>query len=231
MSSVSIPEHFFRHEYGRLVAILSRRVGVKHIEAIQDAVQSALAVALETWKGTRNPLPLSCTLRLTIRQPTTSPRLALQRTPLSPEWGIPRPIQGLCCILCPVLLTEPPSSIIFTLVGEYLEQELDELFFSLSHETRRHMVHYLASSGESKVTDLARSYRLSLNTVSKHIKILERARLVTRKVSGREHHISFNAERLRNVDHWLKYYRQFWTVQLEGLARYFEHKQKEGRHG
>jgi RNA polymerase sigma factor (sigma-70 family) len=55
LSPVSIPEHFFRHEYGRLVAVLSRRVGVKHIEAIQDAVQSALAVALETWKMA--PLP------------------------------------------------------------------------------------------------------------------------------------------------------------------------------
>ena len=80
------------------------------------------------------------------------------------------------------------------------------------------------------MTDLAGSYRLSLNTVSKHIKILERARLVTRKVSGREHHISLNAERLRNVDRWLEYYRQFWTVRLEGLVRYFEHKHKEERH-
>jgi predicted RNA polymerase sigma factor len=55
LSSAFLPEHFFRHEYGRLVAILSRRVGVKHIEAIQDAVQSALEVALETWKS--GPLP------------------------------------------------------------------------------------------------------------------------------------------------------------------------------
>jgi RNA polymerase sigma factor (sigma-70 family) len=42
-------EHFFRHEYGRLVATLSRRVGVQHIEAVEDAVQSALMTALETW--------------------------------------------------------------------------------------------------------------------------------------------------------------------------------------
>ncbi len=42
-------EHFFRHEYGRLVATLSRRVGVQHIEAVEDAVQSALMAALESW--------------------------------------------------------------------------------------------------------------------------------------------------------------------------------------
>jgi RNA polymerase sigma-70 factor (ECF subfamily) len=43
-------EHFFRHEYGRLVAMLSRRVGVQHLEAVEDAVQSALMAALEAWK-------------------------------------------------------------------------------------------------------------------------------------------------------------------------------------
>ncbi len=42
-------EHFFRHEYGRLVAILSRRIGVQHLEAIEDAAQSALLTALESW--------------------------------------------------------------------------------------------------------------------------------------------------------------------------------------
>ena len=42
-------EHFFRHEYGRLVAILSRRVGVFHLEAVEDAVQYALLMAVETW--------------------------------------------------------------------------------------------------------------------------------------------------------------------------------------
>jgi RNA polymerase sigma-70 factor (ECF subfamily) len=42
-------EHFFRHEYGRLVAILSRRVGLHHLDAVQDAVQFALMAAVEAW--------------------------------------------------------------------------------------------------------------------------------------------------------------------------------------
>lgn len=50
MTAPTLVEHFFRHEYGRLVAILSRRVGVQHIEAVEDAVQSALMTALESWK-------------------------------------------------------------------------------------------------------------------------------------------------------------------------------------
>ncbi len=49
MTTPKLVEHFFRHEYGRLVAILSRRVGVQHIEAVEDAVQSALMKALEAW--------------------------------------------------------------------------------------------------------------------------------------------------------------------------------------
>jgi len=49
LTTPKLVEHFFRHEYGRLVAMLSRRVGVQHIEAVEDAVQSALMTALETW--------------------------------------------------------------------------------------------------------------------------------------------------------------------------------------
>ena len=50
MTSPSVVEHFFRHEYGRLVATLSWRVGVYYIEDVEDAVQSALMTALEAWK-------------------------------------------------------------------------------------------------------------------------------------------------------------------------------------
>ncbi len=49
LSTPQLVEHFFRHEYGRLVATLSCRVGVQHIEAVEDAVQSALMTALESW--------------------------------------------------------------------------------------------------------------------------------------------------------------------------------------
>ncbi len=57
MTTATLVEHFFRHEYGRLVAMLGRRVGVQHIEAIEDAVQSALMTALQSW--TRAGLPES----------------------------------------------------------------------------------------------------------------------------------------------------------------------------
>jgi predicted RNA polymerase sigma factor len=51
-----LAEHFFRHEYGRLVSMLARRVGVRHLEAVEDAVQAALLAAVESWpKSAENP--------------------------------------------------------------------------------------------------------------------------------------------------------------------------------
>jgi RNA polymerase sigma factor (sigma-70 family) len=55
LTTSGLVEHFFRHEYGRLVATLSRRVGVQYIEAVEDAVQSALMTALESWKVAGQP--------------------------------------------------------------------------------------------------------------------------------------------------------------------------------
>jgi RNA polymerase sigma-70 factor (ECF subfamily) len=53
--TAAIGEHFFRHEYGRLVALLARRVGIHHLEAVEDAVQEALLAAVEAWPRTAVP--------------------------------------------------------------------------------------------------------------------------------------------------------------------------------
>jgi len=55
LTTLQFGEHFFRHEYGRLVAMLSRRVGMRHLETVEDAVQCALLAALESW--TRRGIP------------------------------------------------------------------------------------------------------------------------------------------------------------------------------
>jgi DNA-binding transcriptional ArsR family regulator len=119
-------------------------------------------------------------------------------------------------------LTAGACGIIFTHVGEYSEAELDALFFGLCHRTRRRIVRHLSRGGDVKVTDVAAGYRLSLNTVSKHIKILERSGLVRRTIHGREHHIRLDPRRLREIERWLRYYRRFWEARLDGLARFFE---------
>ena len=55
MTDPALAEHFFRHEYGRLVAMLCRRVGLHHLEAVEDAVQAALLAAVETWSRASAP--------------------------------------------------------------------------------------------------------------------------------------------------------------------------------
>ena len=103
-----------------------------------------------------------------------------------------------------------------------MDTSLDQAFFALSHRTRRRMLSQLASARETRVTDLARRHRLSLNTVSKHVMVLERARLVTRRVVGREHLLRLEPERLTEAERWIQQHRRFWTQQLNGLATFFQ---------
>ena len=84
------------------------------------------------------------------------------------------------------------------------------------------MLGQLAAAKETRVTDLARRHRLSLNTVSKHVRVLEHARLVRRRVVGREHLIRVEPKRLTAVEQWIAYHRRFWTAQLDALAAFFE---------
>ena len=61
---------------------------------------------------------------------------------------------------------------------------------------------------------------MSLNAVSKHVKVLERAGLIRRDVIGREHYCHVEIEPLRRAAAWLEHYREFWEVRLDALARH-----------
>jgi DNA-binding transcriptional ArsR family regulator len=106
-------------------------------------------------------------------------------------------------------------------MGERLDTRLDEVFFALSHRARRRMLTQLSEHRETRVTDLARAHRLSLNTVSKHILVLERAKLVRRRVAGREHLLRLELDRLAQAGRWIEHHRQFWTERLDRLADLF----------
>lgn len=114
-------------------------------------------------------------------------------------------------------------------MGERLEARLDEVFFALSHRARRRMLTQLSEHRETRVTDLARSHRLSLNTVSKHITVLERSRLVRRRVVGREHLIRLELTRLAEAERWLEYHRRFWGDRLGALATLFSDATRKER--
>ena len=108
-----------------------------------------------------------------------------------------------------------PTSI-FTLMGDYRNEQLDELFGAVSDGTRRAILARLAQS-EARVTELASAFPISLNSTSKHIRILERAGLVTRSVRGREHVLSLNAGPMEEAADWMEFYRRFWTDRLAAL--------------
>jgi DNA-binding transcriptional ArsR family regulator len=101
------------------------------------------------------------------------------------------------------------------------DDRLDLVFHALSDQTRRALLARL-SRKPAKITDLAAPFPISLPAVSRHIRVLERARLVRRTVDGRVHYCSLDAGALKPVDAWLDHYRSFRDGTLESLAAYVE---------
>lgn len=105
--------------------------------------------------------------------------------------------------------------------------ELDTTFSALSHPSRRAILARLSGEGPARVTDIAEPFDMSLNAVSKHLKVLERARLVRRTKVGRDHIIAFDPAPLEEVARWIHPYEKFWTDQLDRLEKYFQDKKGE----
>lgn len=95
-------------------------------------------------------------------------------------------------------------------------ERLDHTLVALADPTRRSILLRL-SEGEVRVTDLAKPFDISLNSVSKHIRILERARLVKRRRAGREHLLSRNVAPLNEAIAWAETLRKHWTERLDRL--------------
>jgi DNA-binding transcriptional ArsR family regulator len=93
---------------------------------------------------------------------------------------------------------------------------LDDTLAALADPTRRAILQRLAR-GEARVTELARPFAMSLNAVSKHIRTLERARLVRRRREGREHVLAFDPRPLDEATAWIAQQRAFWEARLERL--------------
>ena len=94
-------------------------------------------------------------------------------------------------------------------MDEYQIPRLDALFTAIGDSTRRAILARLAFS-DARVTDLAAEFPISLNSTSKHIRKLERAGLIQRTVSGRNHVLSLKAPRLAEAADWINNYRRFW---------------------
>src|SRR5277367_2575698 len=99
----------------------------------------------------------------------------------------------------------------------------EAVWIALSDPTRRAIIERL-TRGPARVTDLAAPFAMSLNAVSKHIKVLERARLVRRVRNGREHTLELEAAPLSEVMRWASQFERFWNERLDRLEDFFKPK-------
>ena len=110
-------------------------------------------------------------------------------------------------------------------------ERLDATFAALADPTRRAIVARLAK-GEATVMELAEPFEMSQPAISKHLKVLERAGLVSRGRDAQRRPCRLEAAPLREVTDWLERYRDLWDARFDRLDNLLEElKQKENRHG
>lgn len=108
------------------------------------------------------------------------------------------------------------GAVIVSHMVEYGPDALDSVFRALADPTRRAMIERLAP-GERTVGELAEPFAMSLAGASKHLRVLEDAGLIERRVAGRTHYCRLRAARLAWAHQWLSHYQRFWSAQLDAL--------------
>jgi DNA-binding transcriptional ArsR family regulator len=106
------------------------------------------------------------------------------------------------------------------------DDPLSITFAALADPTRRSIL-ALLSKGEVSVNDLAAPFNMSLPAVSKHLKVLERAGLITRGRDAQWRPCKLNAVPMKQATNWLEEYRKYWEESFDRLEAYLEELQKE----
>ena len=105
------------------------------------------------------------------------------------------------------------------------DDRLDEIFHALSNRTRRQLLADLKAR-PARVNELARPYDMSVNAISKHLFVLEKAGLIERRQDGAIQSCALRADPLASADEWIGAYRSYWTGQLDELATFVESRSK-----
>jgi DNA-binding transcriptional ArsR family regulator len=98
-------------------------------------------------------------------------------------------------------------------------RKLDATFNALSDGTRRSMIHALARGETRSAGELGRQFRSAQPTISRHLRVLERAGLIERRVEGRIHRFRLRREALHEAQTWLARHQAFWTGALDQLEQ------------
>lgn len=96
-------------------------------------------------------------------------------------------------------------------------ETLSKILKAVSDLTRRALLTQLVQQGASRVTDLAEYYDMSLNAISKHLMVLENAKLITRKRLGRVHWIEADLQQVEVVETWFNELKSIWEIRLDKL--------------
>jgi DNA-binding transcriptional ArsR family regulator len=107
---------------------------------------------------------------------------------------------------------------------------LDRVFYALADSTRRAMLRELAE-GQRNISELAAPFSMSFAGASKHVKVLESAGLVSRRVAGRQHMCRLEPGPMAAANAWLSVYERFWTSQLDALDAELARQEKEEERG
>lgn len=105
---------------------------------------------------------------------------------------------------------------------------LDHVFHALAHPARRAILRQLAS-GERNLTELASPLKMTFPAATKHVRVLERAKLVRRRVSGREHLCRLHAAPLEQAALWTEQFRRIWESRFEALDTLLDEMKSEER--
>src|SRR5688572_2715458 len=105
------------------------------------------------------------------------------------------------------------------------DDRLDDVFHALANKTRRALLRRLAE-GPARVTELAEPHGMSVNAVSKHLFVLERAGLLRRTSEGHIRSCLLEPAPMASADEWIAGYRRFWTGKLDRLAAFIEAPRK-----
>ena len=109
------------------------------------------------------------------------------------------------------------------------DTRLTAILKAASDPTRRKLLTILVQEGPQRVTDLASRFEMSLNAVSKHIRVLEEAGLVSRKTEWREHLIAPEMAPIDLIDAWFRTLRSTWEMRLESLAELMKEEETDDR--
>ena len=102
---------------------------------------------------------------------------------------------------------------------------LNDIFSALSDPTRRAILAQLAR-GSASVADLARPFNMTVQAVSKHVRVLERAGLVSRERDAQRRLSRLELAPLKELDEWLAAYRVLWTKHLDRLEAHLDQRRK-----